>query len=126
MHLSAWYVSPRCEGDVPNSVWARNQRTHKVSWDEKHQQQITNLFINNRYADTALHNSKYTYAILAYHAALTNHHLRNQKESYYSLLNRLGTDICPQNNDNVRALKYLEEMLFKYTTDNKVNEVCCN
>eukprot|EP01087_Luapelamoeba_hula_P007472 TRINITY_DN1836_c0_g1_i1.p1 TRINITY_DN1836_c0_g1~~TRINITY_DN1836_c0_g1_i1.p1 ORF type:complete len:2622 (-),score=441.85 TRINITY_DN1836_c0_g1_i1:2-7072(-) len=76
-----------------------------------------------RYGQVAIDNSKYTYGILAYHAALTNLHLRGQKEEYYSLLNILATRICPQHNDQTRSLVYLTEMLYKYKAENKLNEV---
>jgi hypothetical protein len=74
------------------------------------------------YAEVLLRNCKYTYAILAYNAALTTYQLRQKREPYYSLLVHLA-DIARVHNDHVRALAYLDETLQKYSAENKINEV---
>jgi hypothetical protein len=49
-------------------------------------------------------------------------HLRNKRDSYYSLLHQLA-EVSRAHNDHPRSLDYLHQMLQKYTEEGKINEV---
>jgi tetratricopeptide (TPR) repeat protein len=73
------------------------------------------------FGESLLCNYKYKYAILAFNACITNHHMRRKKE-YFSLLERMAL-LSRENEDFRRSINYYREILQKYKEEKKVHEV---